>query len=86
MCWRGHGEMINYLGPKTKAALRKRNLTSLFVMTHPVIRPIVTDKLQAVSVHTRAHTHTHTHTRTRLRVPLQVQVQGTGTAGKSSRR
>ncbi|GFH29729.1 uncharacterized protein HaLaN_28441 [Haematococcus lacustris] len=44
-CWRGHEDLHLTFAARTRAALLRHNLTSLFVMAHPKIRPFVSEQL-----------------------------------------
>ena len=71
-----------------QALQRKHNISTVFIMTHPVIRPRVfrmlkvrqqagisnsqTDTQNSNSHHSTTHTHTHTHTHTRARTHTVV--------------
>ncbi|MGQ3254191.1 hypothetical protein, partial [Agrobacterium sp.] len=47
-CWRGHEDLHLTFAARTRAALLRHNLTSLFVMAHPKIRPFVSEQLLKV--------------------------------------
>lgn len=50
-CWRGHEMLHEQFANRTLDAMRKYNMTTLFVMTHPFIRDFITDKLKEVRGH-----------------------------------
>jgi hypothetical protein len=47
-CWRGHEMLHEQFANRTLDAMRKYNMTTLFVMTHPFIRDFISEKLKQV--------------------------------------
>ncbi|KAJ9513651.1 hypothetical protein QJQ45_015399 [Haematococcus lacustris] len=50
-CWRGHEDLHLTFAARTRAALLKHNISTLFVMSHPKIRPFIKDKMKEVGLH-----------------------------------
>jgi hypothetical protein len=48
VCWQGHNLLHTVVGPRAAAAMARHNLSTLLVLTHPHLQPVITEMLAEV--------------------------------------